>query len=318
MGKSTGIEWTDHTFNPWWGCEKVSEACRSCYAEEFANRFPKTRGLWGKTAPRKVASEKTWAEPLAWFEAALSAGVQRRVFCASMADVFEERPDLVAPRARLMELAAKTVAHGTDPGLVWMFLTKRPENVLDMLVGTALEDLARRKFYDPDPRQFWFGTTAESQGELEKRTSALGVIPSRVHFVSCEPLLGPLDFCRGCPECGTEGCGFSLVDWVIVGGESGENARPLYPDWVRSIRNQCQDTKTPFFFKQWGEWMPRERGVGVFDTLAEHNRDRIVDARGLVHCTREASGPIAVPMSKVGKKAAGALLDGREHREFPA
>jgi protein gp37 len=235
MAKETGIEWADHTFNPWWGCEKVSPACRDCYAETWADRFPKTRGLWGPGAPRKIASEATWKEPMAWFWAARRAGVQRRVFCASMSDVFEDRPDLVDARARLAELVTETVAHGAGPGLIWMFLTKRPGNIVRLLSGTKLEpvvDWGLSRSSLPD-EQVWCGATFEDEARYAERMPELSKVRARVTFGSCEPLLGPVDlwFDR---RVGTP-------DWIIAGGESGEDAsaRPMFPDWARSIRNQC-------------------------------------------------------------------------------
>ena len=125
MGAESKIEWTDHTFNPWWGCEKVSPGCAHCYADAFAKRLghgttrPK---LWGPGSERKVASEAMWREPIKWNRSAEKAGKRARVFCASMADVFEDRPDLLVPRARLFRLVAAT------PHLDWLLLTKRPEN----------------------------------------------------------------------------------------------------------------------------------------------------------------------------------------------
>ena len=304
MGRDTGIEWADHTFNAWWGCEKVSPACRDCYAETFADRFPKTRGLWGAEAPRKIASENTWREPEKWFEDAVEAGVQRRVFCASMGDVFEDRPDLIAPRARLVDLAWRTVARGSDPGLVWMFLTKRPENVKRLLADTSLGPLVDgAPLTDRPDAQFWFGATAENEEMLDVRAPHLAAIRCRVRFVSSEPLLGPLDFCSGCPGCGTQGCVFRRIDWVIAGGESGNRARPAHPDWFRSIRNQCAAAGVPFFFKQWGEWVAPSQ---------------LPDGRQAVHfSTPHQRLCDDVHVVKLGKKATGALLDGVRHVEFP-
>lgn len=312
MGDTTGIEWTDHTFNPWWGCVRVSPACEHCYAETFAARF----GVqWGVKAERKPASEKVWAAPLRWNRAAEKAGVRARVFCASMADVFEDRRDLDAARERLFALIEAT------PWLDWQLLTKRPEAVM-RLVPERWKRL---------PPNVWIGTTVEDQRRANERIPHLLQIPADVRFLSCEPLLGPVNLHSALyigDEGGYEYAGSprQMIDWVIVGGESGPGARPMRSSWARSIRDQCAQVgvggfwRTPaLFFKQWGDWAPRTRDDGgEFDTLAAHNRDRLVDVDGNVHCTHDAAGSDAEPMSRIGKHRAGSMLDGVSHKAFPA
>lgn len=326
MSTKTGIEWADHTFNPWWGCEKVSEACRSCYAETFANRFPRSRGLWGPDSERKVASEKVWGDPIRWNEAARRAGVRRRVFCASMADVFEDRRELDKHRGRLWKLIEAT------PSLDWLLLTKRPEN---------FEKLTPWRWLDGGiPKNVWAGTTVENQARAEERIPRLLEIPARVRFLSCEPLLGEIDLSAWLgsmthpdpkrwwvPEVG-EPDFVPGIHWVIVGGESGSDARPMHPEWARLLRHECQAARVPFFFKQWGEWRPKLAKVaGEPAPVASADREwGTLNARGEFFATAtpwngrqlDDSGDGAECLVvKVGKKSGGAILDGREWCEVP-
>lgn len=303
MGDTTGIEWTDHTFNPWWGCVRVSPACEHCYAETFAARF----GVkWGVKAERKIASEKVWNDPLRWDRAAEKAGVRRKVFCASMADIFEDRRDLDEPRARVFALIERT------PHLDWQLLTKRPEAVMRLVPESW-----RGGF----PHNVWMGTTVEDQRRADERIPHLLALPARVKFLSCEPLLGSVDisFWTHRP-CGWSGCGtcgqrplLPFIDWVIAGGESGPGARPMHPGWVRSLRDQCTRDDVPFFFKQWGEYRPCKEGESV--EVVVH--DFKLSARVAEHLGDKAPRPIPAAMQRVGKKAAGSTLDGREHKEWP-
>jgi protein gp37 len=231
MGQTTGIQWTDHTFNPWWGCEKVSPACDHCYAEALAKRYG--HGVWGGGAPRRFFGDKHWAEPLKWNRAAATAGIRRRVFCASMADVFEDRPDVAADRARLFRLIDAT------PHLDWQLLTKRPANIRRLVPASWREQY---------PPNVWFGITAENQDWLNVRGRWMREIAPQVLFVSWEPALGLITV----P---------SWAQWVIAGGESGSHCRPIDPDWVRSVRDQCLAADVPFFFKQWGGFHPKAHGA---------------------------------------------------------
>lgn len=232
MGRDSNIEWTHHTFNPWWGCVNVSPACDHCYAESFAKRFGTQ---WGKDTARRFFGDKHWNEPVRWNRLAAAAGNRQRVFCASMADVFEDRRDLDEHRSRLWRLIA------TTPYLDWLLLTKRPWNILRLL---------------PDewgltvPTNVWLGTTAENQKWADQRIPALMELQATVRFLSMEPLLGPIDL-RAVP--GLNRMGAPLPDWIIVGGESGRGARPMEPLWARRLRDQSVAAGVPFFFKQWGE-----------------------------------------------------------------
>lgn len=220
MGKDSKIEWTHHTFNPWWGCTKVSDGCKNCYAEGFAKRTG--HAVWGDAAPRRFFGDKHWDEPLKWNSEAEKAGERRRVFCASMADVFEKRDDLEESRKRLQTLISYT------QHLDWLLLTKRPENI---------EDLWPVPFFGSN---IWLGTSAEDQPNWDRRVHILMQIPATVHFVSMEPMLGPIDMGAG-----------PLPEWIICGGESGPRTRPVVPEWVHSIQRQSVN-RTAFFFKQWG------------------------------------------------------------------
>lgn len=231
MAENSSIEWTHHTFNPWWGCTKISPACDHCYAAALARRF--NRADWGPDATRVPASEERWKEPLKWNRAAEALGERARVFCLSMGDVFEKRLELDSLRARLWKLIEET------PSLDWQLLTKRPGNVLGMVPWTT-----------PWPANVWIGTTAENQKWAERRLPLLVEIPAAVRFASCEPLLEAIDLTDWLARPGMK----QGVDWVIAGGESGAGARPASLSSVRSIREQCMEAGVPFFFKQWGAW----------------------------------------------------------------
>jgi protein gp37 len=264
MAQNSNIEWTDHTFNPWSGCTKVSPACEHCYAE--VNYSVKMRGVkWGKYGNRIIASDSMWKQPLKWNRQAEAEGVRKRVFCASLADVFEGRSTMpdesVGPineaRIRLFNLIVAT------PHLDWLLLTKRPENVLLFL--DWLSDIGTRSTL---PDNVWIGTTVENQEWADKRIPELLKIPAKVRFLSAEPLLGPVDLqqhfgiCHDCDALIDEhrynGEFLSAYHYppgihlVIVGGESGPKARPMDITWAMSIIEQCKVAGVPVFMKQLG------------------------------------------------------------------
>jgi protein gp37 len=260
MSTKTGIGWTDHTFNPWWGCVEVSPGCDNCYARVWAKRMG--HDVWGADAPRKPASESYWREPLAWNRAAARVGVRRRVFCASMADVFEKHPTADEIRPRLWELIRAT------PNLDWLLLTKRPHRIAKCLP----EDWSPIGGYS----NVWLGTSAENQRLLDLRVPRLLDVPAAVRFVSCEPLLGPLnlrarsraDACIRCGE-GPEGRhdhpdGYRLrgLDWIIVGGESGPDGvrRNMEIAWLASVVDQCRAVGVPVYVKQDSARRDSQRG----------------------------------------------------------
>lgn len=280
MGKDSKIEWTHHTFNPWWGCQKVSPGCKHCYAETWAKRVG--LDVWGAGADRRELSEAHWRHPLSWNAEAERSGQRKRVFCASMGDVFEDRRDLDDRRARLWQLIGET------PSLDWLLLTKRPQNVSRLA-----------PYGDHWPDNVWLGATAETQKWLDKRMAELAALPARILFLSCEPLLGPLDFSpwlerASCGEC-------RKLDWVIAGGESGHHARPMHPEWLTSIRDQCVDAGIRFHFKQWGNWRP----VAPPQLNGYQNKTLSL-----------ASGENVI-VANVGKKAAGRKLQGVTWDQFP-
>lgn len=231
MAKNSSIEWTHHTFNPWWGCTKLSPACDHCYADVWARRTG--NHVWGKDAPRRFFGDAHWREPLRWNAEAQDEGVRRRVFCASMADVFDQRTDLNAHRKRLWALIEQT------PSLDWLLLTKRPGPALRMVPWTGSW-----------PRNVWFGTTVEDEYWARKRVPYLLRSRAAVRFLSCEPLLSEIDIAEHL------GAGDGHINWVIAGGESGGSSRPSDPAWFRSLRDQCTRGGVPFHFKQWGNWRP--------------------------------------------------------------
>lgn len=244
--EKTKIEWATHTFNPWIGCAKCGPGCENCYAcTLMATRYG--RVTWGATGTRKKTSPANWRNPLRWHEDAAFGIEPVRVFSASLADVFEDyhgdgatpdRPASLDPwRHELFDLIEQTWR------LDWLLLTKRP--------AIAQRFLRRRL-----PGNVWIGTSIENQKTADRRIPILADIPAAVRFLSCEPLLGPIDLR---PH-------LSRIDWVIVGGESGAGARPMDPDWVRNICLQCAAAGVPFFFKQWGGRYPKEHGR-LLDTL---------------------------------------------------
>ena len=234
MGENTKIEWADHTFNPWWGCSKVSAGCKNCYADKLDSRFGGDH--WGADAQRKPMSDAHWRKPLKWNLAA-AGGARKRVFCASMCDVFEILPAshpsyelLERSRRRLWDLIERT------PHLDWLLLTKRPENFAHRIPG----------FRHPWPN-VWLGVTAENQEQADLRIPILLSTPAALRFVSYEPALGPVDFKKHM----SGGQEFAYTfDWLIVGAESGPGARPMSEEWVRSARDQCRFYGVDFFYKQ--------------------------------------------------------------------
>ena len=229
MARDSRIEWTDHTFNPWWGCTKVSPACDHCYAETWARRFG--FDIWSTGRPRRFLGDAYWQQPLRWNAAAARAGRRERVFCASMADVFEWGKSLTPWRHRLWRLVEET------PQLDWLLLTKRPHLV------------RRLAPWDDDwPDNVWLGTTVESQRWVNKRLPHLAETRARVRFLSCEPLLDQVDIKSWLEQ--------NAIQWVIAGGESGPSARPSDPRWFHVLRDHCLAHQPPFHFKQWGDWAP--------------------------------------------------------------
>lgn len=308
MGETTAIEWCSHTFNPWRGCTKVSDGCKFCYADKWSERNPATLGVWGPKGTRVVAAESYWKQPLKWNRDAQAAGERRRVFCASLADVFEGSETMpaeawlavCAARDRLFSLIEQT------PELDWLLLTKRPEKV--MYYVPVRWHVEQNGF----PANVWIGTSVEDQAAADTRMPYLRSIPAAVRFLSCEPLLGPVDL------------DLTGIHWVIAGGESGPNARPMHTEWARSLRDQCEAAGVPFLFKQWGEWTGEYPGVkssGGIGRHSTHYETCKLQHDGKVFNTNNATSFHAptgsITMHRAGKKTAGRLLDGRLHDGYP-
>lgn len=222
MGEASKIEWTDHTFNPWVGCQRVSPGCDHCYAEGWAKRSGMVQ--WGPHGERKRTSEANWRKPIKWAKDARNhLPARQRVFCASLADVFDNRAE-PQWRADLFALIQAT------PGLDWLLLTKRPENIRKMLPddwGNGYPNV-------------WLGTTTEDQPHYDRRWPILRDIPAAVRFISYEPALGSLTTlrCEGAP------------DWIICGGESGPGRRPFDLQWAYDLQADCALSGIAFFMKQ--------------------------------------------------------------------
>ncbi|WP_186239378.1 phage Gp37/Gp68 family protein [Burkholderia gladioli] len=365
MSENSRIEWTDHTFNPWEGCQKVGPGCDHCYAEVRNARFGGGTAVnWGPGAPRRRTSAANWHKPLAWSareffqcndcghrgfgrpyldvnpgtggvlgdghecEACRSRDIEpvrMRVFCASLADVF----DNAVPAAWRRDLAALIEA---TPALDWQLLTKRIGNAAAMLVDM---------FPAGTPDHVWLGATVVNQAEADRDVPKLLATPARVRFLSIEPMLGPVDLGRawhGEAAVGGRCPGRYLpalrevprpsISWVIAGGESGPGARPAHPDWFRSLRDQCAEASVPFLFKQWGEYLPWTHfHSACIDDRPEQTRfqtmewigDQWADI-GYPLAADSADGDIdgLQCVGRVSKRAAGRLLDGVEHNGFPA
>lgn len=223
VAEKTKIEWCDATFNPWVGCQKVSPGCDHCYAEGWAKRSGQVS--WGPHGERKRTSEANWKKPRQWAKAARQSGIRPRVFCSSLADVFDNQVPL-SWRSDLFNLIAET------PELDWLLLTKRPENTFKMLpLGWAT---------GAEWSNVWLGTTCEDQARYDRRWPILRSIPAKVHFISYEPAIGPLRLHNGAGQ----------PDWLICGGESGHGARYMEPSWAADIKADCERAGVYFFMKQ--------------------------------------------------------------------
>jgi protein gp37 len=323
MADRTKIEWTDATWNLFRGCTRKSKGCQFCYAEPLAGRFSgKGQPFHGFVA--RVGDEFRWTgrvavagdreQPLRWRK-------PRRIFVNSMSDTFHEEIDW----DEIANLYGTMIAAHHLHGHTFQVLTKRPERAWELLNNEEFWDVAnsmagceimnrcdphnRRsddaratcEDYDAKspPPGIWLGTSVEDQAAADERIPPLLATPAQIRFLSCEPLLGPITLK---PEW------LAMIDWVIVGGESGPKARPMHPDWARSIRDQCAAAGVALFFKQWGEWAPDPAG------------DCCIDLSGRLMTNIEpygANGDGTTRIQKLGKRRAGRLLDGRTHDAYP-
>lgn len=353
MAERSNIEWCDATFNPWIGCTKVSPACDNCYAErDFDLRRHVVQ--WGAGQARKRTGDDNWKKPgkwnakpffqcedcghrsegERWREVGPNMGltdsgyacprcnsrsmneVRRRVFCASLADVFDNEVP-AEWRAELFALIAAT------PNLDWLLLTKRIGNVASMIAAPGMQKCGL-------PPNVWLGATICNQAEADRDIPKLLAVPAAVRFLSIEPMLGPINV-ADIPDpaggicikplagarwlmgtgtrCGSYPAESPKLHWVICGGESGPHARPMHPDWARSLRDQCAAARVPFLFKQWGEW-------GTMPGHGAHYPAGIAPDGSWVGAEDQFTEDCAL-MYRIGKKAAGRLLDGVEHNGFP-
>jgi protein gp37 len=317
----TKIEWAEKVWNPTVGCSRVSEGCMNCYAERMARRLaamghPEYQGLltedgrWNgkvRILPGKLAQLQHWRKP-------------RRIFVDSMSDLFH--PDV--PDEFIWKVF-DTMTSGNRRH-TYIILTKRPQRMRDWFLANQErfwhypapgKDMQYITAPWPDPC-IWLGVSVENQAAADERIPLLLQTPAAVRFVSCEPLLGPVDLTHVHDKINrvyydavgghrfdydSDGYGVAAparekLDWVIVGGETGPGAWPMYPDWARSIRDQCVAAGVPFFFKQWGEWtsaFPQERSLAHIQEAYRNGRS----------------------YWRVGKKAAGRILDGRTWDQYP-
>lgn len=241
--ENTEIAWTDSTFNPWIGCTKVSAGCDNCYAEKQCNWTGLAK--WGPGAVRRVTSDANWSGPVRWNRKAESDGTRTKVFCASMADVFDGEAPADA-RKRLWELIRIT------PFLDWQILTKRPANFRRFLP----------KDWGSGYSNVWLGVTAENRQQALRRIPILQATPAAIRFVSGEPLLddlGDLDL--------------TDIDWMIIGGESGGKARPFDVSWAAGLIKRCMLQRVKVFVKQLGR-KPVSDGSELVILNAEGKPDR--------------------------------------------
>jgi len=330
MSDKSNIEWTEATWNPVTGCTKVSQGCKHCYAERDWQRLAAPRAKPNIYTGRDFTDVKCHPEKL---EIPLRWNKPRRIFVNSMSDLFHED----VPDNFIDEVFAVMALAGQH---VFQVLTKRPKRMLDyfnyqyrwvMIEGAAQAIEQERTGADPSLwmavngplKNVWLGVSCEDQATADERIPLLLQTPAAVRWVSAEPLLGPIDFTRidYCAESlsyvdalrGSYFCdglneprATPKLNWVIAGGESGPQARPMHPDWVRAIRDQCQAAGVPFFFKQWGKWAP--------DIVLESGRGNRVNSQQV------SSGRLcdSIWMTRFGKKAAGRHLDGRTWDEYPA
>jgi protein gp37 len=314
MSRRSSIEWTDATWNPVTGCTEVSEGCRNCYARRFDERF-------GRDFHKVTCHPDRLRLPLSWKR-------PRRIFVNSMSDLFHENVSF-----DFVDQVFAVMAHGDAAHHIFQILTKRPDRMAEYLAADrqieiidACSDLGDERLpgFMPLPN-VWLGISCEDQATLDERIRHLPRCRASVRFLSCEPLLSGIKlpvyatgviaaspgYKIGLPHSATlsGGCG---IDWVIVGGESGPGARPMHPDWVRSIRDQCQAAGVPFFFKQWGAWRPSAGASERYECIGLDGD--FVDP---------ITGPDAfkdhwAAMSRVGKNRAGRRIDAREWNDFPA
>lgn len=289
---TTKIDWCKNpddtpgeVWNPVTGCRKASAGCAHCYAERLAKRF------WGDRKFTDIQCHWNLLDkPRGWKK-------PRMVFVNSMSDLFiEDVPDAFIDK--VWETMVQCEAH------TFIVLTKRARRMRTYVNRmTAALGIV--------PNNIWLGVSAENQQTADERLPDLLLAPAALHFVSCEPLLGSVDLMSGISASGELSYHRSArdagLDWVIAGGESGPDARPMSPAWARDLRDQCQHANIPYFFKQWGEWAPATE-----DNVLSTNQPNRKDGNNFVSFL-----PSGITMAHVGRDKAGRMLDGREWTEIP-
>ena len=316
MADRSSIEWTDATWNPVRGCSIVSKGCTNCYAMRQAHRSSGAGGAYeGLTKLTKGGPVWTGEIRLApdLLDQPLRWRAPRRIFVNSMSDLFHED----VPTWYVTEVW-KRMADCQQH--IFQILTKRPRRMRDWL----LEGLSIGDFIAPPLPNVWLGVSVEDQAAADERIPLLRETPAAVRWISAEPLLGAIELWKSTSNASLQ----SHVEWVVAGGESGPGARPMHPDWARSLRDQCAAAGVPFFFKQWGAWAPvgplyaeedTDEHLAALDTDPdEWEREAWVTGRGIWSDTQFQPPPDTWAMRRVGKKVAGRQLDGRTHDEYPA
>jgi protein gp37 len=312
MGDGTSIEWTDATWNPVRGCSRVSDGCMNCYAMGQAHRQNIPGGAYeGLTAIRNGRVD--WSGQIKLVPELLGLPLRwkkpRRVFVDSMSDLFHHGVPF-----EFVDSVFATMARAHQH--TFQILTKRPERMREYVIGVSNDPARRHKIAAPAAdsrgdgwplRNVWLGTSVENQAAMNARIAHLILTPARVRFLSCEPLLGPVELWDGDTTYGEVPLG-EAVHWVIAGGESGHGARPMETEWVRSLRDQCQQRGIAFFFKQWGSFLP----VSQDPLLHERNGPGVTNIR-----FEDPNAKGGDAWHKVGKKQAGRLLDGQTWNQMP-
>ena len=332
MSDDSRIEWTDATWNPVVGCSKVSEGCRHCYAMKVAHRNAAMGSERYKGLTEKCSSGVEWNgtvqtvpqvldQPLRWKR-------PRKIFVNSMSDLFH--PDVPFEFIRDVFLVMGKAHQHT-----FQILTKRPERMLEWFqwmpgYGDAMHGGGSMTTHEeilswPLPN-VWLGVSVENQQTADERIPLLLQVPAAVRWLSMEPLLGPVNIEKylmvSITDIGNDRDPNINIDWVVVGGESGSRARPMHPDWVRSIQHQCYNRWCWFFFKQWGEWKPVHHVSHPNWCTDIEGPIAIMDAKGMrwededFQPTTDAM-PTCWEFQRIGKKASGRLLDGRTWDEMP-
>lgn len=307
---TTKIEWTNRTWNPIAGCSKVSAGCTNCYAIKQAfvrmhNPHPAIKQKFEGVAEKTKAGHLNWTGRINTDEETLQAPFKwkkpQRIFVNSMSDLFHDEVPITFVN-KVFNVMDRCPQH------TFQILTKRPQRMLDYLKS----DFYPKHYHRPKSAVWplpnvWLGVSVDDQETANKRIPLLLETPAAVRFLSCEPLLGPVNL----NEWFSSFNQWLKINWIIAGGESGSKARPVHPDWVRSLRDQCRAAKVPFFFKQWGEWATYEQMQQPLKNdlkqgISRHVIENFEGENGAVHT-----------FHKVGKFKAGRKLDGVEHNEYP-